>query len=345
MSKTGIYKLDDFWKDCISDPYNKPKINKVLNANKKNKAQNVKSIKTFFNDNTQNIYIRQMKNLSKIDNDEEINFPLKQMSKNNRKNIKEALIKENLMPLIENKKKEKVIQKCIDIYNKDKISKDLKIKNNEKQKLKKEKLKVEECTFKPEKWVNKKIEKKINKKYKGTNIYERTIKFKQKHDEKVAFLFNEISKINNTYKNSQCFFQPIILNTNVEKILYDQNNIWKEQADNDSNKLFLLRYIKARDEEFYKKEKLNNSVNKKLKNSFSHPKRMLRSISQKDSLILKKNLHNVLYSLSNLLIDEDDEEKSNYFDEEKKFERNNKDDKDKKDWNSLQWTFAKKFDN
>ena len=160
MSKTGIYKLDDFWKDCISDPYNKPKINKVLNANKKNKAQNVKSIKTFFNDNTQNIYIRQMKNLSKIDNDEEINFPLKQMSKNNRKNIKEALIKENLMPLIENKKKEKVIQKCIDIYNKDKISKDLKIKNNEKQKLKKEKLKVEECTFKPEKWVNKKIEKK-----------------------------------------------------------------------------------------------------------------------------------------------------------------------------------------
>ena len=115
------------------------------------------------------------------------------------------------------------------------------------------------------------------------NIYERNVKFTQQHKEKVAFLLNEISKVNNSYKSSQCVFQPIILNSNIDKILYNENNIWKEQADNDSNKLFLLRYIKARDEEYYKKEKLYNTVNKKLKNSLTNPKRMTRSISQKDS--------------------------------------------------------------
>ena len=138
------------------------------------------------------------------------------------------------------------------------------------------------------------------------DIYERNVKFQQKHNEKVAFLFNEVTKINNSYKSSECFFKPNILNSNIEKILYDKNNIWKEQLNNDSNKLFLLRYIKARDEEFYKVEKLNNSVNKKLKNSLSQPRRLVKSISQKDSLIYKKTLHDMIYSLNNKLIDEDE---------------------------------------
>ena len=154
---------------------------------------------------------------------------------------------------------------------------------------------------------------------------------------------NEISKVNNSYKSSQCVFQPIILNTNIDKILYNENNIWKEQADNDSNKLFLLRYIKARDEEFYKKEKLNNSVNRKLKNSLTNQKRMTRSISQKDSLMMQKNLHNVLYSLSNLLVDEDDDEDEllNFNEEKKKFEEKNN---IQKSFSNLQWTFSKKFE-
>ena len=343
MSKTKIVSIDDFWKDCLSDPYSKPKLNKISNYNKKNKIRDAKQIKTFFND-SKDYYNRKMKLLNNSNDSEKINdhITLKQMSKNNRKNIKEALIKENLMPLIENKKKEKIIQKYIDIYNKDVTSQKQKNQNNEKQKLKEEMLKVEECTFKPKKCVNKRIDKKINRVFDGTNIYERSIKFKQKHNEKVAFLFNEITKINNSYKSSQCFFQPNILNTNVEKILYDKNNVWKDQADNDSNKLFLLRYIKARDEEYYKKEKLNNSVNKKLKNSLTHPKRMTRAISQKDSLVFKKNLHNILYSLGNLFVDEDDEESKNYNEEEKRIEEN---ENAKKNSNNFQWTFSKKFEN
>jgi len=343
MSKPKNINIDDFWNDCISDPYSKPKLNKTLNANKKNKAQNTKSIKTYFND-SKSFYKSKMKYFIDFNNNERVNpqVTLKQISKNNRKNIKEALIKENLMPLIENKKKEKVIQKFIDIYNKDITSKNQKYKNEQKQKLQKEKSQVEECTFKPEKCTNKRLENKINRKFDGMDIYERNVKFKQKHNEKVAFLFNEITKINNSYKSSQCFFQPSILNTNVDKILYDPNNIWQEKADNDSNKLFLLRYIKARDKEFNKKEKLNNSVNKKLKNSLTHPKRMTRAISQKDSLVYKKNLHNILYSLGNLLVDENDEDVKNYNDEEKKIEDN---DNIKKNPNNFQWTFSKKFEN
>lgn len=341
MSRTPMLKIDDFWKDCISDPYTKPKLKKINNANKKNKTKNMKA-KTYFNENSNYVYNRKIKLITDTDIDiKNSQTHIKQINKNNRRLIKEALIKENLMPLIENKKKEKVIQKYVDIYNKDKTYQDLKLKNNEKQKKKIEKSKAQECTFKPVKCVNKKIEKKINKRYIGTNIYERNIIYKQKHNEKVAFLLNEISKVNNNYKSSQCFFQPTILNTNVEKILYDQNNIWKEQADNDSNKLFLLRYIKARDEEFNKKERLNNSVNRKLKKSLNKQKKMNRSISQKDSLILQKNLHNILYSLGNLLEDEEDEEANNYKEEEQKLELNNI---INKSGNNLQWTFAKKFD-
>jgi hypothetical protein len=209
--------------------------------------------------------------------------------------------------------------------------------------MKKDNLKVEQCTFKPQKFSNRRFDKKINRIFNGMNIYERNVKFTQQHKEKVAFLLNEISKVNNSYKSSQCVFQPIILNTNIDKILYNENNIWKEQADNDSNKLFLLRYIKARDEEFYKKEKLNNSVNRKLKNSLTNQKRMTRSISQKDSLMMQKNLHNVLYSLSNLLVDEDDDEDEllNFNEEKKKFEEKNN---IQKSFSNLQWTFSKKFE-
>ena len=340
MSKAIKLNIDDFWNDCISDPYTKPKLNKILNANKKNKAQNTQPIKTYFN-NSKSFYKSKMKYFIDTSNNEGVNtqITLNQISKINRKNIKEALIRENLIPLIKNKKKEKVIQKYINIYNKDVTSQNQKYKNNQKQKLQNEKSQVEGCSFKPEKCANKRLENKINRKFNGMDIYERSVKFKQKHNEKVAFLLNEITKMNNSYKSSHCFFQPTILNTNVDKILYDPNNKWIDQADNDSNKLFLLRYIKARDKEFNKKEKLNNSVNKKLKNSLTHPKRMTRAISQKDSLVYKKNLHNILYSLGNLFADENYEDAKNYNDEEKKIEDI---DNIKKNSSNFQWTFSKK---
>ena len=340
---TTINIIDDFWKDCITDTYTKPIIlNKKLNANKKNKKSNFKPVYT----DTKSLYISNIKSSSDSSNTTRKNskLTLRQIAIKNRRNIKEALLREEIIPLIKKKNKKIAIQKCIDIYNKDKRSKEQHYKNSIEQKIKKENLKAEECTFKPKKFSNKRFDKKINRIFNGMNIYERNIKFTQQHKEKVAFLLNEISKVNNSYKSSQCIFQPIILNTNIDKILYNENNVWKEQADNDSNKLFLLRYIKARDEEYYKKEKLHNSINKKLKNPLSNPKRMTRSISQKDSLIMQKNLHNVLYSLSNLLVDEDEEEKDliNFFEDKKKLEDKNN---IQKSFSNLQWTFSKKFEN
>ena len=66
---------------------------------------------------------------------------------------------------------------------------------------------------------------------------------------------------------------------------------------------------------------------------------MTRAISQKDSLVYKKNLHNILYSLGNLFADENYEDAKNYNDEEKKIEDI---DNIKKNSSNFQWTFSKK---
>ncbi len=347
MSKPKNLKIDDeFWNDCLafSDPYSKPKLKKISNANKKNKTQNINPIKTFFNDSKRSNNNTKLLFESSVNEKVNPQLTLNQISKNNRKNIREALIKESLIPYLQNKKKENLIKDFMDKYNRHLIYKKQKYEDNEQQKMQKEKSKIEECTFKPEKCINKRLERRIKRKFDGMNIYERNIKYTQKHHEKVAFLLNEVTKINNSVKSAHCFFQPALLNANVEKILYDKNNIWKEQANNDSNKLFLLRYIKARDEEFYKIEKLNNSINKKLKTSLTQPRRLIKSISQKDSLIYKKTLHDMIYSLGNILVDEEDE--NNNANGEKKLEDNdnyNDNENDKKNVNDLQWTFAKKF--
>ena len=266
---------------------------------------------------------------------------------NNFKNVKEALAKEELYPLKENKRQQKLLQKFINLYNKNKSYKDDYQKRNITQKEKKESFKIEECTFKPEKCKNKRLETKINKLYNDSNIYERNIKLKKKHDEKVALLYKEKNKITNEHNISECFFHPFINpNKNYERILYDENNKWKEQANNKSNKLFLLRYVKAREEEFDKMEKLNRCINKKLKHDFSYPKKMIKSLSQKDSLFLRQNLHDTLYSFKNLFTEEGENANKNLININQR-QSNDKDNdiKDNKNNDNLQWTFAKKKDN
>ena len=63
MSTEKNIKIDDFWNDCLSDIYKKPKLNKTLNANKKNIKQNVKPIKTFFKD-SKSVYESKMKSFT-----------------------------------------------------------------------------------------------------------------------------------------------------------------------------------------------------------------------------------------------------------------------------------------
>ena len=353
------FKLDEFWNDCMNKPYlSNNKKNLFLNSNSidsnTNKNKNTKR-KSYENKN--NFLKRKMPKYISL-NDNETDYAKSKIISNTQssqsylKNIKEALIKEELIPLIKYKKEEKANKIFINLYKKDKLSKELWEKNNNKQKETKEKSQISECTFKPKKCKNKRLENKINKLYKNSNIYERNLKHQQRHNEKIAFLFNETNKIYNNCTSSECYFHPYINeNKNIDKLFNNENNIRKCHADNDSTKLFYLRYMKAREEEFDKKEKLNSLVNKNLKYNFTYPKRMIRNLSQKDSLILRKNLHNTLYSFKNLFTEEDNENfDDNKTYEEKKNDKIEKDNNNKNNGNennsdNLQWTFAKKNSN
>ena len=351
------FELDEFWSDCMNKPYlTKSQKDLFLNSNSTD-SNTHKNQKRNSYENKNNFLRKKMPKYISL-NDNEADYAKSKLISNTQssqydlKNIKEALIKEELIPLIKYKKEEKTNKIFINLYKKDKLSKELWEKNNNKQKEKKERLKISECTFKPKKCNNKKLENKINKLYKNSNIYERNLKYQQKYNEKIAFLFNETNKIYNNCTSSECYFHPNINeNKNIDKLFNNENNIWKSHADNDSTKLFYLRYMRAREEEFDKKEKLNSPVNKNLKYNFTYPKRMIRNLSQKDSLILRKNLHNTLYSYKNLFTEEEDEKN----DDNKTFEEN-KDEKNEKDNNNkinvnennsdnLQWTFAKKNNN
>lgn len=52
--------------------------------------------------------------------------------------------------------------------------------------------------------------------------------------------------------------------------------------------------MKAREEEEYKKNKILSDLSKNAKKNWNSKKKFIRSISQKDSICMKKTLHNVL---------------------------------------------------
>ena len=357
------FDLDEFWDDCMEKPFIKNNNKKRFHLKNSSSDYNINNSNSFqkINPNKNKLKFVLRKRFPKyiLNNDNEPDFLKSKLILNTQssqyelKNIKQALIKEELIPILKYKKQEKTNKIFLDIYNRDKLGKELWAKNNSTKKEKLEKSNVRECTFKPEKSKNKKLEKKINNLYKNSNIYERNLKYQQKKNEKIAFLFNETNKICNNFTNSECYFHPYINNNkNIEKILYDQNNIWKNQADNDSNKLFLLRYMKAREEVYDKKERLNSPSNKNLSNNYTYPKKMIRSISLKDSLIMRKNLHNTLYSFKNLFTEDDDDDNNAIINNEE-----NKEDKEDNDniniekgkkiekLDNFQWTFAKKNNN
>jgi hypothetical protein len=105
-------------------------------------------------------------------------------------------------------------------------------------------------------------------------------------------------------ENETNTFKPEIKPKNLEKVL-SQNNVWERKANNISNKFFLMRYMKARKEESDKKKRLVWSMDKNEEeldininndNDYSNNKIVQRSISQKDSLIYKRELHFSLMS-------------------------------------------------
>ena len=135
------------------------------------------------------------------------------------------------------------------------------------------------------------MQKLLKKHFDNSNIYERSLKFQEKHLEKMAKLFEEKNKKNNVVYS----FQPEITNKNLNLVFFS-SNFCKEQADNDSNKIFLSRLMKAREEEQYKKNCYENKKGKN-KDMFGYHKRLKKSLSQKDSLLYRNNLHNTIINL------------------------------------------------
>ena len=112
---------------------------------------------------------------------------------------------------------------------------------------------------------------------------------------KIAELFEQ----NNKRKNIIYPFHPDISFKNLNHVFFD-DNFFKEQADNDSNKIFLSRLYRARKEEELKKNFFENNCNKNMLKG----KRLKKSLSQIDSLLYRKKLHSALIDFKCLATNE-----------------------------------------
>ena len=280
--------INDFWLDCIKENNN-----------------NISSLPKNNNDSSKNLALKPLiKYNVKLKRNKKIYRHNSNLSYQNSKLIKAILQSEEKTKSIDEKKEQKTVQLYNSIYDRGMLFKEIKKKtisqinkqiiNAEEKKLKK-KMKL---------YRNKSIENKLNKNYVKLSMYERGIKFEQHKKMKLAQLFEE----NNKRLNIVYSFQPDISYKNLNHVFFS-NNYCKEQTSNDSNKIFLSRLVKAREQEEIKKNWIENNLKDRTSNKMKYNKKLKKSLSQKDSLIYKKKLHQNLINLRCLPID--DEEKNN----------------------------------
>ena len=277
-SKKKSEPNNDFWNDGLKEniTYNKIPINQKIS-----KIKNIKI--SSINDNSTKGKRKRNKKLYKFNT--KPTFPQSKIIKH------DLQIEENNKPE-NNKKIVQSIEHMISLYKKAILLQETKKTKIAQKKEKIMKLEKEECSFKPKLYKNKSLQKKIKNNYGGSTIYERGLKFQQKKMEKLAKLVEE----NYQKENVVYPFHPDVSCKDLNHVFYS-DNFFREQADNDSNKIFLFRLMKAREEKEYKKYCLENNVNKKLEINWSCPKKLKRSVSQKDSLLIRKKLHNNILSL------------------------------------------------
>lgn len=201
--------------------------------------------------------------------------------------LQHLLAKEEEIPQKKLQKEEKAVEHCVELYNRCLAKSELQKQNASKIRTMTNNDEYSKCTFKPKTTSNKSIDKKL-KDYHNTKIYARGIKYQQKHLANITKLYQDKSD-DSIYAYS---FKPQIKNTNLNEVFTDNSN--KISTENDSNKLFIYRYMKAREEEEYKKNKILSDLSKNAKKNWNSKKKFTRSISQKDSICMKKTLHNVL---------------------------------------------------
>jgi len=261
-------KLDvnDFWNDCLIDENpSKNSDNIQLNSLFKNNPRSKRNKKLYRYDTNPSF------SSSKI--------------------IQNALISEENTKAENDKLLHESIEYMVSLYNKAMLSNEKKKKNIILTNEKKLNMEKKICSFKPMKFTSNYQQKKFSKTFGNSNIYERGLEFQQRRMAKMAKLFEQ----NNKKNNIPYSFHPSITTKNLNKVFYS-NNYCKEQADNDSNKIFLSRLMKAREEEQYKKNCLENRIGKK-KDYSMYCKRLKKSLSQKDSILYRNNLHNDILNL------------------------------------------------
>ena len=264
--------INDFWSDCLKE-------NNTLNISKNNNKSS--SLIYFYNK------VKRNKRIYK--------YNTNSLSLKNSKLIKNIINSEKK----ENKKEKETIEYLKSLYDKGMLSKEKKKRKISEQRITLEK---KEINIKPRKYTNKKLEKKIKKNFGNLTIYERGIKYEQKKIEKKAKLFEE----NNKKYNIMYPFRPNISCKNLNYVFFS-DNYFKDQMNNDSNKIFISRLIKGRKEEnkkfSYENSLRKNNTNNIINRNYNY-KKLKKSLSQKDSIIFQKKLHNTLLNFKFLQIDD-----------------------------------------
>jgi hypothetical protein len=284
----SLKKLDsnDFWNDCLKE-------NK-LSSIKKN---NTKSTKNLTLNPLINYCNRARRNNKIYKYQLNPSFQKSQI-------IQRILKSEEDIKAINEKKNENSIKYLNALYTRGMFSKEKKKKTISL--YKEERLSAEKQHKIPTIYKNKGLQNKIKKNFGKLSIYERNVKYQQKRTAKVAKLFEENNKrINIVYP-----FHPNISFKNLNHVFFS-DNYCKEQTANDSNKFFLSRLMKAREEEEYKKNIYEITIRKKSKYNWGNNLKLKKSLSQKDSIMFRKKLHNSLINLKFLPTNGDNNDNDN----------------------------------
>ena len=284
----SLKKLDsnDFWNDCLKE-------NKLSSIKKNN------------NKSTKNLTLNPLINYcNRARRNNKINKYQLNPSFQRSQIIQRILKSEEDIRAINQKKNAKSIKYLNALYTRGMFSKEKKKKTISL--YKEERLSAEKQHKIPTIYKNKGLQNKIKKNFGKLSIYERSVKYQQKRTAKVAKLFEENNKrINIVYP-----FHPNISFKNLNHVFFS-DNYCKEQTANDSNKFFLSRLMKAREEEEYKKNIYEITVRKKSKYNWGNNLKLKKSLSQKDSILFRKKLHNSLINLKFLPTNGDNNDNDN----------------------------------
>ena len=277
--------VNDFWLDCFKENNNNNKSNS--NFPKKNISHNL-AFKPLIKYNSQ---LKRNKRIYKHDNN---------LSYQNNKLIKTIINSEEKLKSIDKEKEQKTIELYNSLYNRGMLFKQKKQKTLSQ-------INKNNKTLNPVLYHNKSLEKKLKKNYTKLSMYERGVKYEQQKKAHLAQLFQENNKrVNKVYP-----FRPNISFKNLNRVFFS-DNYCKEQTSNDSNKIFLSRLIRAREEEEIKKNWIENSLKEKTINKMKfNNKKLKKSLSQKDSLNYKQKLHQSLINLKCLPTDGENEINNN----------------------------------